>query len=146
MPIVHNLFSFEGRLRRRDFWVGMLILFVASWIVNTVLAMSFGSMFYAANPGYVGGGAPAAVPWAFMSGMGAAWGIVCLLMLWPSLALAVKRCHDRGKSGIWVLISFIPLIGFFWWLIDLGILEGTPGPNQYGPSPKGVGGASELPA
>jgi len=66
-------------------------------------------------------------------------GIVTLLLIWPSLAVAVKRCHDRNKSGFWVLISLIPILGWLWFLVEFGFLDGTQGPNRFGPSPKGIG-------
>jgi len=50
----------------------------------------------------------------------------------------VKRYHDRDKSGWWILILFIPLVGFIWFLIELGCLPGTPGPNRFGPDPLGT--------
>jgi uncharacterized membrane protein YhaH (DUF805 family) len=37
-------------------------------------------------------------------------------------AIVVKRCHDRGKSGFWALLLFIPVIGFLWLLVDCGLL------------------------
>ena len=54
---------------------------------------------------------------------------------WISIAVAVKRYHDRNKSGWWVLIVFVPIIGGLWYLIECGFLRGTPGPNNYGPDP-----------
>jgi uncharacterized membrane protein YhaH (DUF805 family) len=54
---------------------------------------------------------------------------------WPSLAIYVKRWHDRGKSGWWVLIVFVPIIGYLWLLIECGFLAGDDGPNEYGPDP-----------
>ncbi len=141
MPIVHNLFSFEGRMRRRDFWISMLIILVASWILRAIIGLAFGPMYYAG----AAGGVPM-MQMAAMSGMWTGLGIVWLILLWPWLAVAVKRAHDRGKSGIWVLLAFIPILGWLWCLIDLGILEGTPGPNEYGPSPKDLGSASGIPA
>ena len=56
---------------------------------------------------------------------------------WIYLAGSIKRAHDRGKSGWWILITLIPIAGFIWWLIDLGIFEGQKGPNKYGPDPRG---------
>ena len=44
----------------------------------------------------------------------------------------IKRFHDRDKSGWWVLIGLIPIIGAIWLLIELGFLKGTPGPNRFG--------------
>ena len=58
--------------------------------------------------------------------------ILLPLSWWVSLAISVKRWHDRGKSGWWVLIGFIPIIGGLWALIETGFLGGDPGPNQYG--------------
>lgn len=65
-------------------------------------------------------------------------GIVALALLYPSLAVGVKRWHDRDKSGWWMLILLIPLIGAIWYLIACGILKGTDGPNRYGPDPLDV--------
>ena len=62
-------------------------------------------------------------------------GIVSLLLLWPSLAISVKRWHDRGKSGWWVLVGLIPVIGGLWLLIENGLLRGSAGANRFGPDP-----------
>ena len=55
--------------------------------------------------------------------------------IWISLALQVKRWHDRGKSGWWVLLGCIPYSGAIWSFIELGCLRGTDGPNEYGHDP-----------
>ena len=133
--IVTNLFSFQGRLRRRDYWIGVLILFVVSVVLNSIVGMMF-------PPTIVVSGSNTTMNMNAFSGMMGASSLVSLIMLWPSIALGVKRCHDRGKSGFWCLLVLIPIIGWLWWLIDLGILDGTPGPNQFGPSPKGLGEAA----
>lgn len=49
-----------------------------------------------------------------------------------ALATSVKRWHDRDKSGWWVLINFVPIIGWLWALIEQGFMAGTPGPNRFG--------------
>ena len=64
--------------------------------------------------------------------------MIALAILYPSLAVAAKRFHDRDKSGWWILILFIPIIGFIWYLVELGFLPGTPGPNRFGPDPLGT--------
>jgi len=56
-------------------------------------------------------------------------------LIWISLAVQVKRWHDRDKSGLWILISLIPLIGPLWAFIETGCLRGTLGPNGYGADP-----------
>lgn len=65
-----------------------------------------------------------------------------ILLGYVGIAVSVKRFHDRGKSGWWVLVGLIPIIGAFWLLIENGFLDGTPGDNQYGPPPGGSAVAS----
>ena len=61
-----------------------------------------------------------------------------ILVTWISIAVGIKRFHDRNKSGVWILIIFVPLIGSLWYLIECGFLKGTTGPNNYGPDPLGA--------
>jgi uncharacterized membrane protein YhaH (DUF805 family) len=61
--------------------------------------------------------------------------LVNLLLVWPALAVSVKRWHDRDKSGWWVLVALLPVIGWLWMLVDNGFRRGTPGPNRFGPVP-----------
>ena len=58
-----------------------------------------------------------------------------LLLAWPALAISAKRWHDRDKSGAWVLLALLPVVGWLWMLLDNGLRRGTPGPNRYGPAP-----------
>jgi uncharacterized membrane protein YhaH (DUF805 family) len=58
--------------------------------------------------------------------------LLALPMLWSTLAITVKRYHDRDKSAWWLLIALIPIIGPLWMLIELGFLRGSYGPNNYG--------------
>lgn len=71
-------------------------------------------------------------------GLGILFLVYWLFMIWISLALHIKRWHDRDKSGAMVLIVFIPVVGGIWSFIECGFMDGTMGPNQFGPSPKGV--------
>ena len=130
MDFMHIFLSFNGRLRRLHFWVGLIILWIVEAIIFGVL---IGPAVAAAAAG--GGG---------MSPLGLIGYLLILALLWPALAIQVKRWHDRDKSGWWVLIAFVPLIGAIWVLIECGILDGTPGPNKFGPSPKGVTGPSPV--
>lgn len=57
-----------------------------------------------------------------------------LAVLVPSLAVGVRRLHDTGKSGWYMLVSLVPCIGGFY-LLFLLIQDGTPGDNEYGPDP-----------
>jgi uncharacterized membrane protein YhaH (DUF805 family) len=107
------LFSFEGRINRAKFWLGIVVLWAVVWILALIAA--------AANSGFL-------------------WGLIAILnvvLIWPSLALSIKRWHDRNKSGWWVLIALVPFIGWLWALIETGFLPGTIGPNEYGLDPLG---------
>jgi len=105
------LFSFEGRINRGKFWLGVVII----WVVIGALA----AVTYAVDS----------------SSFLVVYYIVAIAAIWPSLAIYVKRWHDRGKSGWWVLIVFVPIIGYLWLLIECGFLAGDDGPNEYGPDP-----------
>ena len=106
--------SLEGRIGRQTFWMGVIVLIVIS-IIASVLDGILGTMGE--------------------SGFGIISAVVSLIMLYPSIMLYAKRWHDRGKSGWWTLIILVPIIGFFWILIELGMLKGTDGTNQYGADP-----------
>jgi uncharacterized membrane protein YhaH (DUF805 family) len=143
MSIVQMLFSFEGRMRRRDFWLCLICLAVLHGLLFSLVAAMFFPIWMTTSS-YDGRGTVWPAWWALMVAppMLAAH----FLLLWPRIAVGVKRCHDRDKSGLWLLLLLIPFFGWLWALIDLGLLDGTPGPNQYGPSPKGVGDAAPAPA
>jgi uncharacterized membrane protein YhaH (DUF805 family) len=115
----HLLFQFDGRINRAKFWAGV----GAIWVGYFVIGILFGAIDSSAVRGILG--------------------LAYLALIWPSLAISIKRWHDRDKSGWWVLIGFIPLIGWLWALIETGFLEGTKGPNQYGPDPLGSAIAGE---
>jgi uncharacterized membrane protein YhaH (DUF805 family) len=63
--------------------------------------------------------------------------IYLLAVLLPSIAVAVRRLHDTGRSGWWIFIGLIPLIGVIVMLVFL-VLDSKPGANDYGPNPKDV--------
>jgi uncharacterized membrane protein YhaH (DUF805 family) len=129
MDIMHLLFSFQGRIRRLHFWLAAICSGVALGIVVSVLIPFSGVMTGHMNPIF-----------------GLLVLVLYALSLWIGLALDVKRCHDRDKSGWFVLIVLIPLIGAIWLFVELGFLDGTPGPNRFGPSPKGIGGPEAVAA
>jgi uncharacterized membrane protein YhaH (DUF805 family) len=58
-----------------------------------------------------------------------------LAVLVPGIAVSIRRLHDTNKSGWWILINLVPLVGGIIFLV-LMCIEGDPGPNLYGPSPK----------
>jgi uncharacterized membrane protein YhaH (DUF805 family) len=118
------LFGFNGRANRAKFWLVALAIFVVEVIIFAVLGSMMGM---------------SADPEQALNALGPVAWIVILVFgvvaTWISIAVAVKRYHDRNKSGWWVLIVFVPIIGGLWYLIECGFLRGTPGPNNYGPDP-----------
>ncbi|MBW8890111.1 MAG: DUF805 domain-containing protein [Fibrobacteres bacterium] len=106
---------FSGRARRKEYWMFCLfsILFIiVAMLLDRVLGTSF-------------------------KGMGYGWiySIYALGVLIPSLAVSVRRLHDTGKSGWFIFINLIPLIGAIWVLIVL-CSEGNAAGNKYGMNPK----------
>ena len=69
------------------------------------------------------------------SGMGLLSSVYSIGVLIPSLALSVRRLHDIGRTGWWVLISIIPVIGVVVLLVFM-LLDSEPGSNRYGANPK----------
>lgn len=113
-------FSFNGRISRKYYWYTFLLFLVAE-------AIFFGVFLGSNLEAMVSGDMTAMSPIAALCALP-----LSLVAIWVSLAVSVKRFHDRGKSGWWVLIGFIPLIGAIWLLVELGFLPGTATVNQYG--------------
>ena len=61
--------------------------------------------------------------------------VLVVIDVWVFLAVNVKRWHDRGRSGWWVFVAAVPLIGPIWAIVELGFLRGTVGWNDHGCDP-----------
>lgn len=118
------LFSFQGRANRAKFWLVALAILIVEMVL---FAAIFGGAALSGDPERM---AAAAGPLASIVLV-----IFIVIATWISIAVAVKRYHDRNKSGWWVLIVLVPVIGGLWYLIECGFLRGTTGPNDYGPDP-----------
>ena len=151
MTLQKILFSFEGRIGRRTYWLATLALIVA------VQVLTFA-------PFLLDSEAVAVLMLALTSQL------VWLLSLWPMLAVGAKRLHDRNRNGWWLLVFwllpvalvvgglsialfddprtgrsgdfstgsiliFASLPPALWGIVELGILPGTKGPNLYGADP-----------
>jgi uncharacterized membrane protein YhaH (DUF805 family) len=119
------LFSFQGRANRAKFWLVALGILVVEMIIFAAL---FAGAAMSGDPEQIQAAVMAPISLIVLIVFG-------VIALWVSLAVAVKRYHDRNKSGWWILIVFVPVIGHLWYLIECGFLRGTPGPNSYGPDP-----------
>lgn len=101
--------TFSGRARRMEYWMFSLAVFIGS-LLFAVVDVAFGT---------------------------AVLGIVfALAILLPALAVTVRRLHDTGRSGWWLLIALVPFAGPIVLLV-FACLDSEPGENQYGPNPKG---------
>lgn len=106
--VMNHYADFNGRARRKEYWRFVLIQFVVS-IVLSIIDSIIGIQI--------------------LSGI---WG---LALLCPGVAVGIRRLHDIGKSGWWMLVALVPLLGAIY-LIYLLVQDSQPGDNQYGPNPK----------
>lgn len=99
------LFAADGRIGRLAFWSVEAPLLVLFWLygqhVDPLLARWY--------------------PYSVFEGLTVAL-ILAAPLIWVQCAIAIKRLHDRGKSGFWALLLFVPGLGLLWLLIDCGLL------------------------
>ena len=115
-----NYATFKGRARRSEYWFIQLFLIITNVAVGAIdLALMNGDVDrFIAN----GGGGIVGLVWI-------------LVTIVPALAVLVRRLHDTGKSGWWVLMGFVPFAGAIV-LFVFTVLDSTSGENKYGLSPK----------
>lgn len=111
--------TFSGRSQRSEYWFYVLFYILIS--IGLSFIDNFTGTFDADT------------------GIGLLGGLFSLALLIPSIAVSVRRLHDTSRSGWWLLIGFIPLIGSVV-LIVFFVLDSTPGDNEYGPNPKAAAG------
>lgn len=119
--------TFSGRARRSEYWFWALF----QVIVYVVVSFIAGPMMAAGidlQTGEIGG--------SYFGGT-ALFALVGLAFLLPNLAVVVRRLHDQDKPGPFIFLGLIPGVGWIIILV-LMLLEGTRGPNQFGPDPKAV--------
>jgi uncharacterized membrane protein YhaH (DUF805 family) len=103
--------TFTGRAARPEYWYWVLFTVLASlvceFIDKVMLALAFSAVH----------------------------SLFTLVILLPSIAVGVRRLHDIDKSGWWLLIGFVPILGMIV-LIIFAVRPGTEGPNRFGPAPQ----------
>jgi len=105
--------DFDGRARRKEYW--MFILFnIIGYLIMWMLDLAIGTSYL---------------------GIGLFTTLFGLAVIIPGLAVGVRRLHDTGRSGWWLLISLVPFIGAIVLLIYF-LMEGNRNDNQFGPNPK----------
>lgn len=106
---------FSGRAQRAEYWY-FVLFYVIGYVV---LGLLDGSLRSPDED----------------SGYGLLTGLFALALLIPSLAVGVRRLHDTDRSGWWLLLMFVPLIGAIVLLV-FTVQDGTRGDNRFGPDPK----------
>jgi uncharacterized membrane protein YhaH (DUF805 family) len=120
LKVLRQYADFTGRARRTEYW--MFVLF--SVIISIVLIVLDNLLGLAFTPGSSG---------VFTL-------LYTLAVLLPSLGVSVRRLHDTGRPGWWVLIGLVPFVGAIALLVFCA-MEGNRGPNAYGPDPKLAAGS-----
>ncbi|MFZ7157715.1 DUF805 domain-containing protein [Avibacterium gallinarum] len=108
--VLKNYAQFNGRARRKEFWWFTAVDFLLYVILGLLDVVLLNNDF----------------------GFSGVYGLATLI---PSLAVRVRRLHDTDRSGWWLLIGFIPVIGFIV-LFVFACLDGTQGRNRFGEDPK----------
>ena len=109
-----NYINFQGRARRKAYWMFVLFNLIALVVLSFI---------------------ESAIGLSGQNGYGILTGLYTLAIILPLIALAVRRLHDTGRSGWWILIGLVPLIGPIV-LIVFYVTDSQPGTNEYGPNPK----------
>jgi uncharacterized membrane protein YhaH (DUF805 family) len=140
MPLSQLLFSFQGRLNRKPYWMTVL-----ATVVIIILLIVFALVMFGEQDFWAGGLLLAVLA------------ILYIPLIWISLAIGAKRLHDRDKSAWWLLLFYLvpsvlstagnhagdggiilELVSFaitVWAFVELGCLRGTVGANRFGPDP-----------
>lgn len=120
--VLNQYVGFSGRARRSEYWYWVLFYI----IIGIIASLLDRAVFSSTNS------------WFSY--------IVGLALLLPGLAVAVRRLHDTSRSGWWILLGLIPVVGAI--ILIVFYVQDSHGDNQYGPSPKAVGSAAapEAPA
>lgn len=125
LKVLRQYADFNGRARRKEYWMfalfNMLICFAILAVAGILGAIAdifamLGSLVY---------------------------GLYALAIIVPSIAVAVRRLHDTGRSGWWILIAFVPLVGGIVLLVFL-VTEGEPIANQFGENPKAISSSDDF--
>jgi uncharacterized membrane protein YhaH (DUF805 family) len=112
LAVVKRYVDFDGRARRREYWLFVLCNMIISVVFGILSAITRGSMIIMALSS-----------------------LYSLAVLLPGLGVSVRRLHDTGKSGLYLFMVLIPIAGPIILLVRMAT-AGNPAPNQYGPNPK----------
>jgi len=132
--------QFKGRASRSEFWYFVLFNLVVS-IVLAILDGVLGTSYsYDIATNTMATATTEAASVSVTQTIGYLQSFYGLAVLIPSIAVSIRRLHDLGKSGWWILLGVIPLVNFigFFVLLYFYVQDSQPGENEYGPNPKGL--------
>ena|SRR5271166_6250859 len=129
LEVMRKYAVFTGRARRKEYWMFQLVNLTIGVILGFAIALEIPAAMYRRNNSF-----PSLFPLMILVAY-------LLATLIPALAVSVRRLHDTNLSGWWLLISFVPLGGLV--IFVFHVLDSNPGPNQYGPNPKGLGAPAD---
>jgi uncharacterized membrane protein YhaH (DUF805 family) len=109
LEVLQKYTVFTGRAHREEYWMFVLFNMIIAFALNFIEGLAGG-------PGLLAS-------------------IYSLAVLLPSIAVGIRRLHDTGRSGWWLLIALVPLVGTIV-LIVFMVQDSKPGDNLYGPNPK----------
>jgi uncharacterized membrane protein YhaH (DUF805 family) len=117
LDVLKKYADFGGRARRKEYWMFALfnaLIYIAILIFSAILGSIDNSLALIGSLLLV---------------------VYGLAIFVPSLAVAVRRLHDTGRSGWWFLIAFVPFVGGIILLV-FTVQDSVPGENEYGKNPK----------
>jgi uncharacterized membrane protein YhaH (DUF805 family) len=138
LAVLKKYAVFDGRAQRMEFWVFHLInlLICATYLFFHKVTFSAITSYAFSDGAFPIAGTSVEITRGFVEFLLLFPLLLFLLMIViPSFAVTVRRLHDTGRSGGWVLISVVPYIGYIVLLVVL-ISNSQPGANEYGPNPK----------
>ena len=115
LKVLRQYADFRGRARRSEYWYFVLfngIFSIVAIVLDNILGLASRELGY-----------------------GVLYGVYSLAMIIPNLAVSVRRLHDVGKSGWFLLIALIPIVGAIWLLV-LYFTDSDFGSNKWGLNPK----------
>lgn len=117
LEVLKKYAVFSGRARRKEYWFFLLFSFIISIVLGII-------------DGVIG-------TFSLEAGVGLLGSIYALAVMLPTIAVSVRRLHDTDRSGWWILITLLPLVGAIVMLVFMA-QDSKAGDNQYGVNPKEV--------
>lgn len=145
LDVLRKYAVFGGRARRREYWFFALFNLIASAVLGLLDNLLGTPMIpladFALPLGMTGPGSAAVPEDVFTIGLlSLLYGLAVFI---PGLAVTVRRLHDVGRSGWWLLLAFVPVVGGIV-LFVFTLIDSQPGENRYGPNPKGEGSVAAF--